>query len=120
MLSIPTVADARTEVLRWQNADPNPDRINGFVVYYGPESRLYDASIDIGWPLPTAERVFSYDLEVEDDATVYVAVTAYDGELESVFSNEQIRPVPEPSMILQLVSGGVGLAWLYRRRTSTN
>ena len=121
-LGVPTVADARIETLRWLNVEPEEDRVIGFVVYSGLESReaglCYDERIDVGWIIPDDDEVFTYDLVVIPEMdSVYVAVTAYDEDLESDFSNEQFRVVPEPSLILQLASGGIGLAWLYRRRT---
>ena len=42
-------------------------------------------------------RDLSYDLTLPDDASVYVAVTAYDAEFESDYSNEKLlaRTVPD-------------------------
>jgi len=93
----PSIGDARIETLRWKDTDPDPTRIEGFVVHSGPDSRSYDTSVDVGWPTPDAEGIFSYDLTVPDDASVYVAVTAYDAELESDYSNEKLlaRTVPD-------------------------
>jgi hypothetical protein len=116
MLGVSTVANARIELLRWKNAEPNPDRIDGYVVYSGLESRNYDTRIDLGLIDSDADGVFMYDLVVIPEMdSVYVAVTAYDGELESDFSKEQLRVVPEPSVMLQVLSGILGLAWLRRR-----
>ena len=116
-LGVPAVADARVELLRWVNVDPDPDRVEGFVVYSGLESRIYDTRIDVGLPVPDSEGIYSYDLIVIPEGdSVYVAVAAYDGELESDFSNEQLREIPEPGGLLQLASGGIGLAYLHRRR----
>ena len=93
----PSIGDARIETLRWKDSDPDPTRIEGFVVHSGPDSRSYDTSVDVGWPTPDADGIFSYDLTVPDDASVYVAVTAYDAELESDYSNEKLlaRTVPD-------------------------
>ena len=115
-LGVPTVADARIETLRWLDVDPDPDRVVGFAVYSGLESRIYDTRIDVGLPVPDSEGIYSYNLIVIPEGdSVYVAVAAYDGELESDFSNEQLR-VPEPGGTLQLISGGLGLIYLHRRR----
>jgi hypothetical protein len=86
---------SRIETLRWRNSDPDPARIEGFVVHYGPASRSYNTSVDAGWFTPDADGIFSYDLTLPDDARVYVAITAYDAELESDYSNERLL-APEP------------------------
>ena len=93
LLAVASVAHARTETLRWLNTDPG--RVDGFYVHYGHSSRSYTAKIDVGLPAPDGNGVHSYALEVPGNATVYVALTSYDGALESPYSNEQAR-APKP------------------------
>jgi len=85
--------------LRWTHEAPS--EVAGFKVHWGTSpSRVspYSTTIDVGKPTPEAHEVygyvFSYDLEVPDAATVYVAVTAYQDGRESPYSNERER-LPE-------------------------
>jgi len=86
-------ASARTETLRWIH--PDAAGVDGYYVYYGTETGVYTSQIDIGAPVPDPGGVLVYDLDVDDAATVYVAVSAYAGELESIPSNEQTRSPSE-------------------------
>lgn len=66
---------------------PNPARVAGYRVYYGPTTQTYtnviDAGMALGIPLPTAPRPF------------YGALTSYnDMGLESNFSPEMLYPQP--------------------------
>jgi hypothetical protein len=89
-LMVSTVASARTETLRWTHNAPS--NVAGFVVYYGLSSGNYGTVIDVPPLQPDTLGNFTFDIDVPDDATVYVAVTAYDGAgLESGYSNEGIR-----------------------------
>jgi hypothetical protein len=93
-----SVTQARTETLRWLNNDPDPLRIEGFRVHYGLTSGSYDTVLDVGPLEPDAGGVYTYNLVVPEDAKVYVAVTSYDGPLQSPISNERVRePDPPPS-----------------------
>ena len=87
-------ASARTERLRWVH--PQPATVDGFRVYYGTASGVYTSQVDVGIPPTDAEQAFVYDLEVPDAATVYVAVTAIGGGLESDLSNEKMRSPSQP------------------------
>jgi hypothetical protein len=87
---VSTLASARTEALRWTHNDPA--NVAGFVVHYGTSSANYTTVIDVPPLQPDAHGIFNFDIDVPDDATIYVAVTAYDGAgLETGYSNERTR-----------------------------
>ena len=88
-------SSARTETLRWTH--PDAAGVDGYRVHYGTETGVYTSHIEVGAPAPDPDGVFVYDLEVDDAATVYVAVTAYAGDLESIPSNERTRSPSEDS-----------------------
>jgi hypothetical protein len=93
LLIVPAVApdasaQTRTETLRWTD-DVNTD-VAGYRVHYGLASRDYTQSEDAGIPA-IVSGAFEYDIEVDATADVYVAVTAYNTEAESFFSNERCR-----------------------------
>lgn len=90
-------AEARVETLRWSH--PTPANVDGFRIHYGSSPGSYTNTIDVGRPAASG-GVFSYNLSVGDNATVYVALTAYGaGFLESYPSNEKklAPPAPAPS-----------------------
>jgi hypothetical protein len=96
-----TLASARTETIRWMHNDLSS--VAGFVIYYGFSSGNYTNFIDVPPLQPDAQGNFSFDIGVPDDATIYLAVTAYDDAgLESDYSNEGTlspappEPTPEP------------------------
>jgi hypothetical protein len=90
ILTASSVASARIETLRWTHSTPSD--VAGFTIYHGPSSANYTTVIDVPPLQPDAQGVFSFDIDVPDDATIYVSVTAYDGAgLESGYSNEGIR-----------------------------
>ncbi len=100
LLASAAPASARVETLRWSHSTAAD--VDGFRVHYGSASRSYTTTITVGKPTPV-DGVYSYNLSVPDDATVYVATTAYgDGFLESDYSNEKLfagsetEPEPEP------------------------
>jgi hypothetical protein len=106
LLMAPAVASARTETLRWTHSDP--PNVAGFVIYYGLSSGDYTTDIDVPAPQSDAQGIFSFDIGVPDDATIYVALTAYDGDgVESYYSNEGTRspasqePTPTPTPAAQ-------------------
>jgi hypothetical protein len=82
-------ASARTERLRWSHSDSAV--VDSYRVYVGIETGVYTSQVDVGIPATDSTGAFVYDLEVDDAATVYIAVTAWDGGLESTHSNEQTR-----------------------------
>lgn len=99
-LLIATPSLARQELLEWTH--PDPQGVDGYKVYAGQSPGVYAPPIDVGPRTPDANGVMSYDLQVADTATVYVAVSAYAGTDESVLSNERVRmaqapPPPPPS-----------------------
>jgi len=88
-LAFASAALARTEQLRWQHA--NVATVAGFRVYVGNAAGVYQTTLDVGLPAPSA-GVYTYALSVPDSNTVFVAVSAYGPTgLESVKSNEQRR-----------------------------
>jgi len=104
LLMVSTLASARTETLRWTHNDPT--NVAGFVVHYGPSYHNYTTIIDVFLPQPDG-GIYTVDIDVPDDATVHVAVTAYDdADLESGYSNERTRspasaePTPTPNPAL--------------------
>jgi hypothetical protein len=96
LLMASTVASARTETLRWTHS--NPSNVAGFVIYYGLSSANYTTVIDVPPLQPDAQGIFTFDIGVPDDATIYVAVTARNSaDQESGYSNELRRtPVGKP------------------------
>jgi len=90
LLMASTVASARTEILRW--AHSNPSNVAGFVIYYGLSSANYTTVIDVPPLQPDAQGIFTFDIGVPDEATIYVAVKAHDDAgQESGYSNELMR-----------------------------
>jgi hypothetical protein len=76
LLMASTVASARTETLRWTHN--NPSNVAGFVIHYGLSSGNYTTVIDAPSLQSDAQGIFTFDIDAPDDATIYVAVTAYD------------------------------------------
>ena len=90
LLMASTLASARTETLRWTHNDLSS--VSAFVIYYGMSSRNYTTVIEVPALQADAQGIFSFDIGVPDDATIYVAITARDsGDLESGYSNEGTR-----------------------------
>lgn len=86
-------AHARTETLQWEYSAPG--RVDGFRAHVGSSSQSYHSSVDLGLPVPDASGVYSATVEVADDATVYLALTAYSDDAgTSPFSNEILREAP--------------------------
>lgn len=84
------VSEARVEVL--EIGHPNSGAVAGFTVYHGTSPGALTTAIDIGKPAQNAEGRFVYTLEVPDDLSVYVAVSAYDASGQtSPRSDEQFR-----------------------------
>ena len=105
LLMASTVASARTEILRWTHEDPA--NVAGFVIYYGLSSANYTTVIEVPPLQPDGQGIFTFDISVPDEATIYVNVTAYGGDgQESGYSNERSRspeggePEPEPDPAL--------------------
>jgi hypothetical protein len=86
-------AQTRTEKLRWTH--PSPSDVTGYQVYWGDASRDYGDSTDVGIP-DIVSGAFEYEITVDAGADVWVAVTAYNAEAESFYSNGRCRgPVGE-------------------------
>jgi hypothetical protein len=88
-LGMPSAAQARIETLRWSHEVP--PEVTGFRVYVGSRASTYTQVISAGLPRLDWDGTRSYDLQVADDATVYVAVSAFNSAGESDLSNEQMR-----------------------------
>jgi hypothetical protein len=74
--------------LEWDpSASPSVD---GYRVYYGIGSRLYTVGEDVGL------RTTHDFIGLERGETYFFAVTAYDGTVESGFSNEVSLTIPDP------------------------
>jgi hypothetical protein len=98
LLAAPSsTALARSEIIRWEH--PDAAQVDGYRVYWGTQPQAMGSHpffIDVGALTPDAAGVHSFDLEVTDDADVYVVVSAYQqaSGLESPFSNEGYRAAP--------------------------
>lgn len=100
-LALGQAAEARVETLRWSHS--RVADVDGFKIHTGPSAGSYPTTINVGKP-SSSNGVFSYNLNVSDSATVYVAVTAYGaGFLESFHSAAKklapvaITPPPSPT-----------------------
>jgi hypothetical protein len=90
LLVASTVASARTETLRWTHS--NSSNMASFAIYYGLSSANYTTVIGVPQLQPDAQGTFTFDISVPDGATIYVALTAFDGaDQESDYSNEGTR-----------------------------
>lgn len=85
-------AHARTETIRWTH--PDASRVTGFRIHVGTASGAYGSPIEARKPTPLG-GVYAYNVVVADQATAYVALTAYasDG-AASVYSNERVLLPP--------------------------
>ena len=84
LLMASTLASARTETLRWTHNDLSS--VSAFVIYYGMSSRNYTTVIEVPALQADAQGIFSFDIGVPDDATIYIAITARDSDdLESSY-----------------------------------
>lgn len=95
-LALPLLASARTETLEWTHSQAW--RVTGFRLHVGVASGQQTQTIDLGLPGSVA-GVFSKDFEVPAamaDGTIYVTLTAYNAEEESVPSNEKALAAPPP------------------------
>jgi hypothetical protein len=88
VLGAASAAQARIETLSWRHSSPAD--VTGFRIYVGSRSGRYTQVINAGLP-GRSGRTFSFDLEVGDNATVYVAVSALNSAGEGPLSNEQQR-----------------------------
>ncbi len=78
--------------------------MDSFKLYWGLSSGSYTSSLNVGKPSVDTTGAFWYDIVVADADKIYVTVTAIDGGLESVRSNEISRagitsgggPTPPP------------------------
>lgn len=98
-LALGQAAEARVETLRWSHS--RVADVDGFKVHTGSSAGSYTTMINVGKP-SSSNGVFSFNLNVADNATVYVAVTAYGaGFLESFHSSaKKLAPpatTPPPS-----------------------
>lgn len=83
-------AAVRTETVRWTDDLNKSGDVTGYRIHYGLASRDYTATVDAGIP-PVSDGVFETAVEVPATENVYIAVTAYNEEAESLLSNEICR-----------------------------
>jgi len=96
ILALPTAAGARTEQIRWTH--PSAGEVGSFVAHWGTASGSHPNSIDVGKPTANGSGIFQVDVEVPDDATVFITMTAEDATRQSILSNELRRdPQPPPA-----------------------
>jgi len=95
VLGLPGSGHARLETIRWLDTNPEPSPVRGFYVHLGNSSRDYAPAIDLGMPAAGDGGVYSFTANVPDNATLYVAMTAYDDQSRvSNLSNELVRRPP--------------------------
>jgi hypothetical protein len=82
-------AEAREEVVRWRYSAPG--RVTGFRIHVGTTPGTYTQVIDAGKPARNDAGIYVRRIDVANAATVYVAVSAYDGQQESPLSNTTVR-----------------------------
>ena len=101
LIFCPSLACAVQITLAWDSND-EPD-VEGYIVYYGTQSRYYDYDVDVG-------HYNSVTISgLVEDVMYYMAVTAYDSEgNESDFSTEITYPVTSPISVSGGSSGGSG------------
>jgi hypothetical protein len=87
-VAVDASAQTRTEVLRWED-DFNTDLV-GYRVHFGTASRVYTDVVEVGIPAKV-DGAFQASVEVDADADIYFAVTAYNADAESYYSNERCR-----------------------------
>jgi hypothetical protein len=87
-------AEARVEAVRWRYSEPG--RVTGFRIHVGTTPGAYTQVIDAGKPQRNANGVYAREISVADGATVYVAVSAYDGQQQSPLSNVTTRSGTAP------------------------
>ncbi len=122
----PCAAFAELVSLTWmQPAGPAP--VYEFLIYKGPEP-YWGEFVDAVSPEPDGWGGYYADVqidEIDEGIPVYVWLTATNDFGESPPSNANLyptptNPIPEPGAILQLVAGGVGLAFLNKQRMRKN
>ncbi len=114
----PCAAFAELVSLAWiRPAGPAP--VSEFLIYKGSEP-YWGVLVDAVSPEPDAWGVYSADIQIDEGIPVYVWLTATNDFGESPPSNANFYPIPEPRAILQLVAGGVGLAFLNKQRMRKN
>lgn len=89
LLGVPGIAEARVESFRWSHTDPG---VSGFRLHWGTQPGSYPNSIELGKPSLESDGAYRADIEVPDELSVYVVMTAYDGTGESGYSNQKLRP----------------------------
>ena len=88
LLGFSAQAQARVELLRWQQSDLT--NVAGFNVYVSQTSGSYGLPIDVGMATLESADIYFYDLLVADGEAVYVVLTTYSSAgLESEVSNEK-------------------------------
>jgi hypothetical protein len=85
-----SVAQARTEVLRWTHARPGD--VQRWEAHVGPSQGNYDQVFTLATPTVDDAGVYQSSIVVPDAATVYISLRAVgSGSLVSPYSNERLR-----------------------------
>lgn len=83
LLMIPGLASADT--IKWTHVDPAS--VTGYRIHYGTSSGIYSTTIDVPPLLPDEGGIYYYEVDLPD-TVIYLAVTAYNSNGESAYSNE--------------------------------
>jgi hypothetical protein len=90
-----SMAQARTETIRWTQAEPYV--IAGFEIRWGTSPGSYPNIVDVGLPTPDGSGVYSADLALPDQ-TVYLVARSRDSQgFLSDFSSEKRLDLPGTS-----------------------
>lgn len=96
-------AQAADAFFSWTPNDITP---TGYKIYYGKQSRVYDAEVDVGLPEIVDGSMIGGVTELVEGETYYFAATAYTETEESDYSVEVVYTVPlvasvipEPPMV---------------------
>jgi len=94
-LAAASLAEARSETLRWEH--PDPADVSAFCIYAleAPSSRVPGFCSNVGLPAADPDGIFNATLEDLDDAQVWFCVSAIGGGEESVCSNWRERQPPQ-------------------------
>lgn len=89
-VGLEAAAQTRSEILTWRDTLNGPGAVVGYRIHYGTNSGSYVSSVDVGLPTKSTDGLLTARVIVEG-GDLYFAVTAYDLDAESFFSNEVCR-----------------------------
>jgi hypothetical protein len=104
-ISSPTLAIAAEATLQW---NPSPGA-TGYKLHYGVESHSYDDVIDVGYNL---QHTVPY---LDDNQLYYFAVSAYNDDAESEYSNEVFYNTGQnnPSILWEIIGTWSSGIWYW-------